>query len=100
LGSGTTIRVGPNLHPNLTKLLIELAKKEQIKFALKAEPKPTRTDARVIQMTKSGIPCALIAVPLRYMHTNVETIQYSDIIHTVNLLKSLLLSDFRGISSV
>ncbi len=100
LGSGTTIKVGPNLHPKLTKLLIELAKKENIPFNLKAEPRPTPTDARAIQMTKSGIPCTLVEVPLRYMHTNVETIQYSDIIHTVDLLKSLLLSEFRGVLSI
>lgn len=97
LGSGVAIRVGPNMHSKLSKTLIDLAKKENIPFTLRAEPSITPTNARVIQMTKSGVPCALVGVPLRYMHTNVETIQYSDIIHTVDLLKSFLLSDLTGV---
>ncbi|MHA1438273.1 MAG: M42 family metallopeptidase [Promethearchaeota archaeon] len=93
LGSGPSIGIGPNLHPGLSKLLIETAKEENIKFILEAEPRPTSTDARAIQITKSGIPCVLVATPLRYMHTNIETIEYNDLILTIKLLKSFLLKD-------
>ncbi|MFX1237225.1 MAG: M42 family metallopeptidase [Promethearchaeota archaeon] len=93
LGSGVSINVGPNLHPKLSKMLIEIAKKERIPFVLEAEPRPTPTDARAIQMTKTGIPCALVATPVRYMHTNIEVIDYKDLIHTVNLLKAFLFQD-------
>ena len=93
LGSGASISVGPNLFSKLSKLIIDTAKEEKIPYVLEAEPRPTPTDARVIQMTKAGIPCALVATPLRYMHTNVETIEYQDLLHTVNLLKSVLLKD-------
>ena len=96
LGSGTVIRVGPNLYPKLTKLLIDIAKEEQIPYTLIAEPRATPTDARAIQITKSGIPCALVSIPLRYMHTNIETIDYQDIGHTINLLKSFILKDLRA----
>ena len=91
LGSGPSIAVGPNLFPKLTKLLIDTAKEQKIPYVLEAEPYPTSTDARAIQMTKSGIPCALVAIPTRYMHSNITTIEYQDMIHTVNLLKSFLL---------
>ena len=93
LGSGASISVGPNLFSKLSKLIIDTAKEENIPYVLEAEPRPTPTDARVIQMTKAGIPCALVATPLRYMHTNVETIEYQDLLHTINLLKSVLLKD-------
>ncbi len=96
LGSGACLRIGPNLHAKLYKLLLNTAKEEEIPFSLKAEPRPTPTDARAIQMTKSGIPCALVAIPLRYMHTNVETIEYNDIIHVINLLKAFLLKDLKS----
>ena len=99
LGSGVSIRVGPNLYPKLTKLLINTSKEENIPFTLIAEPRPTPTDARAIQMTKSGIPCALVSVPLRYMHTNVEVIEYQDLLHTISLLKSFLLKDLKSIIS-
>ncbi len=95
LGSGVSISVGPNLYPKLTKSLIETAKEENIPFILEAEPRPTSTDARAIQMTKSGIPCALVSVPLRYMHTNIETIEYQDLIYCVQLLKSFLLKNIK-----
>ena len=96
LGSGVTIMVGPNLYSKLSKLLIETAKENDIPYVLEAQPRPTPTDARAIQMTKSGIPCALVSTPLRYMHTNVEIIEYQDLIHTINLLKSLILKDLRS----
>ena len=96
LGSGAAIRIGPNLFTKLNKILIETAKEESIPYVLLAEPRPTPTDARVIQMTKSGIPCALVATPLRYMHTNIEVIEYQDLLHSVNLLKSFLLKDLKS----
>jgi endoglucanase len=80
----------------LSKLLIETAKEKELSYILKAEPRPTPTDARAIQMTKSGIPCALVAVPLRYMHTNIETLEYDDLINTVELLKQFTLKDLQG----
>ncbi len=96
LGSGVSISVGPNLYPKVTKLLIDTAKEEKIPYVLEAEPRPTPTDARAIQMTKAGIPCALVATPLRYMHTNIEVIEYQDLLHTINLLKSFLLKDLKS----
>ena len=96
LGSGASISTGPNLFPKLTKILIETAKEENIPYILEAEPRPTPTNARAIQMTKSGIPCALVSIPLRYMHTNIATIEYEDIIHTKNLIKAFLLKDLKS----
>lgn len=96
LGSGVSISTGPNLYPKLTKLLIDTAKEDNIPYVLEAEPRPTPTNARVIQMTKSGIPCALVGIPLRYMHTNISTIEYQDMIHTKNLLKAFLLKNLEA----
>jgi endoglucanase len=96
LGAGVSISVGPNLYTKLTKLLIEIAKQENIPYIIEAEPYPTPTDARAIQITKTGIPCALVTMPLRYMHSNVEVIEYQDMIHTINLLKSFLQKDLKS----
>jgi endoglucanase len=96
LGSGVSISVGPNLLPKLTKILIDTAKEKKIPYVLEAEPRPTPTDARAIQMTKVGIPCALVSTPLRYMHTNIEVIEYQDLLHIINLLNSFLLKDLKN----
>jgi len=97
LGDGVCIRVGPNLYSKISKMLIEIAKKKNIPYILSAEPRPTPTDARAIQMTKQGIPCGLIAAPLRYMHSNIETMEYNDLVHCVKLLKEFLLKDLNDI---
>ena len=88
------------MYPKITKLLIDTAKENDIPYVLEAEPRPTPTDARVIQMTKEGIPCALVSTPLRYMHTNIETIEYQDLIHIVNLLKAFILKDLKSAISL
>ena len=93
LGAGVSISVGPNVFSKLSKLLIETAKEAEIPYILEARNRPAPNDARAIQMTKAGIPCAIVTTPLRYMHTNIETIEYQDLIHTVNLLKAILQKD-------
>ncbi|MGQ4875915.1 MAG: M42 family metallopeptidase [Promethearchaeia archaeon] len=93
LGNGPTISVGPNIYPKLSKILIDIAKEKNIPFVIEARPRPLPNDARIIQITKSGIPCAALGIPLRYMHTNVEVIDYKDIIYTIDLLKEFLLED-------
>ncbi len=95
LGGGPSISVGPNLYSKLTKLLAETAKEENISFVLEPEPTATPTNARVIQLTKSGIPCALVSTPVRYMHSNIETIEYEDLNRLIKILKAFLLKDLK-----
>ena len=68
------IAVGPNIHPMLGKKLVETAKKYRIAYEIEVTNGPTGTDASEIQITHGGIPCVLISIPLKYMHTSVETI--------------------------
>lgn len=79
LGCGVAVGVGPNLHPSLSKALIDTAKKHEIPHVIEVCAGNSGTDAWAIQITKKGIPCALVSVPLRYMHTQVETVCMSDI---------------------
>jgi tetrahedral aminopeptidase len=37
------------------------------------------TDAYALQVARAGIPTAVISIPLRYMHTMVETVAAKDI---------------------
>ena len=65
---------GPNLHPLLNKKLKETAKRHRIETAVEVASGPTGTDARALQIACAGVPCVLISVPLKYMHTTVETL--------------------------
>ena len=77
-GSGAIISMGPNLHPNLTKRLIDTAKRHNIKTDIDVDGGNTGTDAWEIQISRSGVPTALLSIPLKYMHTSVETMALSD----------------------
>lgn len=86
LGKGPVILVGANAHPKLTKKIIEIAKKYDFKFQYEVEPGRSGTNAMAIQVNKYGVPCIVISIPLRYMHTNVETVCTKDIIEAGRLI--------------
>lgn len=85
-GGGPVIARGPNINPVVFERLCAAAEAEGISYQIEAEPGPTGTDARAIQMQHGGIPCGLVSVPLRYMHTPNEVICLSDVEETVKLL--------------
>lgn len=85
LGKGPAIAMGPNLHKGLTEKMIECAKLSEIPYQIDVEPGNTGTEAWGIQVTRTGIPTVLVSIPLRYMHTTVETVHISDIENTGKL---------------
>jgi len=90
LGKGPTIGCGPNFHPKLQDALIETAKKLEISHHLEPAARPGGTDAWAIQVSREGIPAALISIPLRNMHTPVETVSIKDIERTGRLLAAFI----------
>ena len=48
------------------------------------------TDARAIQLTRAGVPAGCISVPVRYVHSPSEMVDYSDIQNTIKLLTAVL----------
>jgi endoglucanase len=86
LGSGPAIGVGPNCHPKLVNFLRDLAGEFDIPTSLEVMPGSTGTDAWGMQTVRGGIPTATLCVPLRYMHTPVETLSLEDIRNAGRLL--------------
>lgn len=86
LGKGPSLALGANIHPKVFERLTELAKEHNLPFTLDPVPGPTGTDAWVMQVTRAGIPTGLVSLPLRYMHTSVETLSFRDIELTGRLL--------------
>lgn len=85
-GGGPVIARGPNINPLVYERLAAAAEKEGIPYQIEAEPSVTGTDARAIQVARGGIPCGLVSVPLRYMHTPTEVVCLKDLQATVDLL--------------
>lgn len=92
LGEGPGITLGSNIHPNLRKILIEIAKQYNIPYQNEITPGPTGTDAYAIQINRDGIPALVVSIPLRYMHTSVELIDLEDIKYTAQLLSFFISS--------
>lgn len=86
LGGGPIICRGANINPKIYDRLLRAAKKLKIPYQLEADPRPTGTDARAIQVARGGIATGLISVPLRYMHTPSEVVDLEDVERCVKLL--------------
>lgn len=77
-GSGIAVCKGPNIHPTLVSSFTSFLDKEKIPYEIEIEGGNTGTDAWAIQTAREGIPVMLLSLPLKYMHTPVETISLSD----------------------
>jgi endoglucanase len=92
LGDGPTIGVGPNVHPGINKALHEAADRLEIKVHVEPHARMSGTDAAGLQVARQGIPTGLVSVPVRYMHTTVETVSLVDIKRTARLLTDFIVS--------
>jgi endoglucanase len=90
LGKGPTIGVGPNFHPKLQKALVETAKALEMGYHLEPAARPGGTDAYAIQVSRQGIPAGLISIPVRNMHTPVETVSVKDVERAGRLLAAFI----------
>jgi endoglucanase len=86
LGGGPILCRGANINPWVFDRLVKCAKKLKIPHQLEADPRPTGTDARAIQMGRGGVATGLISIPLRYMHTPSELVDLQDVENCVRLL--------------
>jgi endoglucanase len=85
LGGGPIICRGPNINPKVYGWLVAAATRANIPFQLEADPRPTGTDARAIQMGRGGVATGLVSIPLRYMHTPSEVVDLEDVERCVQL---------------
>ncbi len=78
-GSGAAIGIGPNMSKKLSDMLIAIAKDKKIPSTIEVCPSDSGTNAWTLQTAREGIATALLSIPLKYMHTPVETVKTSDI---------------------
>ena len=92
LGKGPILARGANINPHLFELLSKTAEKEKISVQHTATPRATGTDANVMQISRGGVATALVKIPLRYMHTPVETVSLADLENAARLIVAALAS--------
>jgi endoglucanase len=90
LGEGPTIGIGPNFHPQLVQRLKKVAETHEIPYHVDPIPGRSGTDAWAIQVTREGVPTALVSIPVRYMHQPVETLAAQDVERAGRLLAAFV----------
>jgi len=91
LGKGPTIARGANINPVLEGLLKSAAKKKKIPYQPLSAPRGTGTDANAMQISREGVATALIGLPNRYMHTQVEVCDTRDLDAAAELIAATVL---------
>jgi putative aminopeptidase FrvX len=101
-GLGPVLCYGPAVQNNVLKMIIQVAEKKKIPFQRQAVSRSTGTDTDSFAYSAEGVASALISLPLKYMHTTVETVHKEDVENVINLIYEVLLQvkpghDFRYI---
>ena len=90
LGGGVMIGVSPVLDEQISETLRRLAGEHDIAHTIEVMGGRTGTNADALHAVAAGIPCALLSIPLRNMHTAAEIIDMRDIEATAQLLTAYI----------
>ena len=96
LGGGPILTRGPNINPLIFNKLVEVAEEGNIPYQIDADPRPTGTDGRELQMAPGGLATGVVSIPLRYMHTPSEIVDLQDVENAVRLLTAYAKSLRKG----
>lgn len=86
LGGGPCIGVGPECDRTQTQRLKDIAREQKIPYQIEVLPGRSGTNATGVQTVREGVATCVLSVPLRYMHSPVETLDLDDIENTARLL--------------
>lgn len=95
-GRGPVVSYAPAVQNNLNRLIIKAAEDNDIPFQRQASSRSTGTDTDAFAYSNSGVPSALISLPLRYMHTTVEMIHKEDVDNVIHMIYHSLLNIKKG----
>jgi len=93
LGGGVMIGLSPALDERMGGALCRLAKEQQIPHTIEVMGGRTGTNADALHAVAAGIPCALLSLPLRNMHTAAEVVDMRDIESTARLLAAYIMQN-------
>ena len=97
LGEGPAIKVrdiGHIADPAVVDWMVRTAKDLKIPYQLEVLDVGS-TDARAMQISRSGMPSGALSIPCRYVHSPAELIDMDDYGHALNLLTGLLSQEIR-----
>ena len=86
LGGGPAIGVGPNMTRWMTERMIDKAREHGIPYQLEIMSGHTGTNGWEMQISREGVATSVLSLPLKYMHTPVETLSLADMEGVAQLL--------------
>ncbi|HSJ87125.1 MAG TPA: M20/M25/M40 family metallo-hydrolase, partial [Anaerolineales bacterium] len=92
LGNGPCVKfqdVGAISDPRVVQWMIAAAEKNKIPYQREVLL-VGGTDAKAIQSVRAGVPIGCISIPVRYVHSPSEMVDYSDVQNTIRLLTAVL----------
>ncbi len=92
LGKGPAVKVkdaGMIADPRIVDWMIRTAEKAELPYQREVLEGGT-TDARAMQLARSGVPAGCLSIPCRYVHSPSEMVDYNDVQNAVKLLLALL----------
>lgn len=90
MGKGTMIGISPILDRRFSAELVALAENHHIAYQKEVMPGRTGTNADAISICGSGVRCALVSIPEKYMHTPAEVVDIADVEQTAALLAAFV----------
>ena len=90
LGGGPAIGVGPNMTRWMTERMIAKAKEHSIPYQLEIMSGHTGTNGWEMQISREGVATSVLSLPLKYMHTPVETLSLADMEGVAQLLAAFV----------
>ena len=91
LGGGPVIGIGPNCTHWMAKRMQDKAAQNEITCQTEVMAGHSGTNGWPLQISREGVATAVLSVPLRYMHTPVETVHRKDLQDTASLLAAFLI---------
>ena len=85
-GKGPAVTYGPAVQNNVREMILSVAEDKQIPFQRIAASRSTGTDTDAFAYSDVGVASALISLPLKYMHTTVETVHKDDVENVIKLI--------------
>ncbi|PIB34189.1 peptidase M42 [Reichenbachiella sp. 5M10] len=90
-GKGPVLTFGPAVQNNLLKMVMDVAESKDIPYQRAATSRSTGTDTDAFAYSGEGIASALISLPIKYMHTTVETAHLEDVEHVISLMYEFIM---------
>ncbi len=89
-GKGAAIGCGPSLSKELYGLIKTAAQKKELDFQTEILEASSGTNAWGYQIAPKPAACAVVSLPLRFMHTPVETAAISDYDNMIDIVTEFL----------